>query len=287
MGVITITAGGNINYELLKDYHFSAKAIHEHRISKSLPLITDYEFDLDIHAENLEEGKQIYGDYVKKLDGLKVLEHLPNINFITQHLKQFEGNYINHDNHLDKEAQNDISVLITLLKLQEQSNDLIIEIKHKLFGKDFDDYIELNQKNLIGCALEGLIKEQIKVINIKSQHYSFYIKEKITTIDLALLPSVQNLHNEVISITDKNFRSQFLFTVCNTLISYLSAHTSLNPANAILTNDMARVVYDTCKINDLIQIEHLVDLDKVNYIRAVIKNHLNTIPMNGNAIDPL
>lgn len=54
---IAVLGASQISYAVLKDYHFTAKAIYDTRLEQSQPMEQEYMYKIELEAESEDEAK--------------------------------------------------------------------------------------------------------------------------------------------------------------------------------------------------------------------------------------
>ncbi|AMQ01723.1 hypothetical protein AY601_4903 [Pedobacter cryoconitis] len=285
MPLITVTGGCLISYKAIKDYHFSAQALYEEKLKQALPLEEDFTYEILMDVESEKEAKQVFLDYIGKLNDLGIAHHAGHLAFITQSLIKFEGNYINDDAVKNDLVIDDLKLLERLLIIQrdEAYETLNLEFTSKkgIDNKKFEHYCLISNKPFIKATVASAINSQFEIIKSKSYSYSFDIANSLSTIKEPSVENISNLVTKASAVSMKPFKMQLLYTVCLTLRRFLNDWSLLNPNNAEFPSDQARVIYYTCKIHGLLSVTHDVERDALNYTRMLLKNNSNIKPMNG------
>ncbi|MGM9476495.1 hypothetical protein ACS5PU_08690 [Pedobacter sp. GSP4] len=279
MPQVLVTGGSQITYEILKDFHTAAEGVYNIRKSKGQSLEEDYEFQVLLEAENEEEAKAIFIAHAEKLADLGVHLHIGHLAYITIYLKSIEGNFILEESTSYKILSSNLSLLTNLIKLQKCTGKISLEITDNLVGKEFEEYTKLRDEELISAALQGTIGALISAIKRDEHLVPFSLIEEVKNLKPSL-DDITALNRKLIVITNKAFNSQMLYTICKTLRNYLNTYSPLRHPTATLTNDQARVIYETCKLHGLINLPHEMDIEKINYIRSVITNSTHLTSLN-------
>lgn len=277
MNIYTLDHTGMISYEILSKYHFSAKMIYENCLKRNEPVEVNFTHKINIEANNEEEVKEQYYDYANRLNDLGIFYHLSHIGYLIENLVRLEGSFIEEDSILHKYIKANVEELIKIIKLRDNPQGLVIEVSRKAHQKNQDNYIKLSNPKLVVDTLNMAAKGLINKIQQEENHIPFELIDEIKALKEPDLDQLNKLNDKLINITDKAFKSEFLYTVCETLRKYLNEQTTLNPSGAFLTNDQARVIYDACKLFGLIvpKDPDTMDFDKINYIKAILRNGLN------------
>lgn len=73
MQTVTVTGAGPLSYKILKDFHSTAQAIYEYRTDNSQNVEEeDHHYEIDIMAKDEPDAKEIFLDYIRKLNELGV-----------------------------------------------------------------------------------------------------------------------------------------------------------------------------------------------------------------------
>lgn len=278
-----ITIESSISYDILKDYHFTVKALYDTGYYKASDSFTQYFFDLTVTAQDKEEAELLVFNYIQVFNRLEAIHQLGNVVFITQALMNNEGTYINTEAPKNDKALLELELLVNLLSIQEEkkSDSINIEITSKRESNNhFINYSKFNNPQVVQKLIDNMVITQFNHLKSMSDSYSFDISNRLSKIDVPTLNAIKTLADQARSVSTKAFKADFLYTVCLTLRNYLTEYSHLNPENKALTNDQARILYATCKIHGLLPIAHVVENDSLNYIRMVLKNKEGTKPMN-------
>lgn len=262
----------DINYQTLSDYHFSAKEISKIRNENGQSQIVEYEFRIIFDGDDLKESQKLVHNYLKLLDKHEILEHEGNIAYLVTHLKEFEGDFINSDINLHQNLDNDISFLLKLLKLRDMQNILTMEVKHKANGKEFDEYLNINDNTLISDMINAAIDSKFLSIKENKEFLPFELQDEICAIAVPDLTILTDIKNRLLLIKEKAFNSYIIYIICKTLRDYLNNKTTLYHPTAVITNEQALIIYEICKLFGIIKLTHFITQDKINYIRSVIRN---------------
>lgn len=266
---------GLISYEILSKYHFTANMHYETCIKQNEPFEVEYTHTILLHADTIEHAAQIFVDYGLKLNELKIFYHLPHIAYLIENMIKFEGSFIDGESKLHTSVKALVEQLIKVLNLKNSSNDLMIEVSHKKHTKDLDYYLKFSDSQILSESLTSMAHSLLKKIKQDDNLIPFELLDEVKLLDELDLDKLNKLNKKLIDIKDKAFKSEFIYTVCKTLRDYLNAESILHHPTAVLTNDQARVIYEACKIYGIIDISHEMDYEKINYIKAVIRNGLN------------
>ncbi|KQS41748.1 hypothetical protein [Pedobacter sp. Leaf194] len=272
MQQVLVNGGGEISYKVLSEYHFTAKHIYESRTSENQPIDTNFEFDVIIPAMDLVHAEEIFTGYCNVIDGLCGRLHIGHLSYITSNIIEWEGNFVLADSMFHKVLRADISLLINLMNLKENTKNLNLEISHVLKGRDFDYFTKIQNPLIISGALSGAIDVLFNSIKHNYSSLPIELADQLRDVTTPTISLLQQINLQLIDITEKAFRSQLLYTVCVSLRNYLKKHSPLTHPTANLTNDQARVIYETCKLHGLINLPHEMDIEKINYMRSIISN---------------
>jgi len=278
-----ITIESSVSYEILKDYHVTVKALYDTGYYKSYDPTTPYLFELKVIAEDKAGAELIVFNYLKVFNALEAIHHAGHIVFITQALINNEGTYINTEAPKNDKALIELEPLVNLLSIKEgkKFDSINIEITSKTDSNQyFHYYSKFNDLEVVQKMIDNMVVTQFDHFKSMSDSYSFDISNRLSEIEVPTLNAIQAMADQARSVSTKAFKADFLYTVCSTLLRYLNAYSHLNPDNRALTNDQARIIYATCKINGLLSVSHDVEVDALNYIRMVLRNNANTEPMN-------
>lgn len=285
MQVITITGASEISYEVLKDYHSTALAIYDLRIKQKQPLSIEYVFDIDVQANDVDEAKDMFLSYAHKLNKLGVATHIGYLVFLTQAIRDNEGSYISTTAPLNNKILPDLESLQRLLKIQEGGDfrHMYIEFTSSIEGnKVFDNYTRIQDPNIYKQILSTTITTLFESIKSNSHLYSFDVATTLAEIEgLPTLNDLESLIAKASSVNANRFNAQLLYTISLTLLNYLNEWSPLNPAKVLMTNDELRVIYQTLKIHNLLNVSHDLERDALNYIRMLITNRIGAAPMLG------
>ncbi|HKG07188.1 MAG TPA: hypothetical protein VKB19_12050 [Pedobacter sp.] len=276
MNIVTISASQTISYEILKSYHVTAQAIYDARIRENHSPVQEYEYELYIKAHSIEDGKQIFMDYLHKLNDLHVAQHAGFLAYITQHIVKFEGNYVSEEASVNDFLHGELEVLFKLLTIADKKNykTLNLEVSSRsISNSDFSGYLNILNPDVIKATILSAIEAQFQSIKDNIHLYSLGINESLYGIEQPTLSNINQLLTHVAPVTTKAFKAQLLYTVAVTLLKFLNEWSVLNPNKVAMTNDQLRVIYRTCKLHNLLEVEHDGhDLSEVNYMRSVLTN---------------
>ncbi|MCX2481043.1 hypothetical protein OQY15_18205 [Pedobacter sp. MC2016-15] len=278
-----ITIESSISYDILKNYHFTVKALYDTGNYKASDSLTPYLFDLTVTAEDKEEAELLVFNYIQVFNRLEAIHQLGNVVFITQALMNNEGTYINTEAPKNDKALLELELLVNLLSIQEEkkSDSINIEITSKRESNNhFINYSKFNNPQVVQKLIDNMVITQFNHLKSMSDSYSFDISNRLSKIDVPTLDAIKTMADQARSVSTKAFKADFLYTVCSTLRNYLTEYSHLNPDNKALTNDQARIIYTTCAIHGLLSVKHDVEVDALNYIRMVLKNKAGIEPMN-------
>jgi len=278
-----ITVDTKVSYELLRDYHFTVKALYDAGNYKSYDNITPNLSKLTVNAENKEDAELIVFNYLKVFNSLEAIHHVGNVIFITQALINHEGQYINTEAPKNDKALIELEPLVNLLSIKEEKkfDSINIEITSKTdSNKYFHFYSKFNNIDVLEKMIDDMVETQYNHLKSLAHEYTFDINHRLNNIEKPTLASIQMLAKQVQSVSSKAFKADFLYTVCHTLLTYLNDCSHLNPDNRTLTNDEARIIYATCQMHGLLSVTHDVEVDALNYIRMVLNNKKDVEPMN-------
>ena len=285
MSIITVTGNGQISYSILKDYHFSAEAIHKIRAKQSLSMEEEWSYEIDIEAESTQEARDIFLTYIKKLNELGVANHTGHLIYITQSINKFEGNYINDEAVLNDLVSNDLVTLGKLLKMQDNAKYDLLNLeftsKQGYSNSEFEEYSKINHPEVIRNVIAASIDSLFNLIKSNAPSYPILVAARLKCIDKPNIDDIQQIIEQTSAVKRSKFETELLYTVCATLHSYLNDWSPLNPNGAHLTNDQIRVIYQTCKMHGLLKVTHDVELDALNYIRMLLKNNSGNKTMLG------
>lgn len=276
MNIVTISAANTISYEVLKNYHITAVAIYDERVKQDQATVQEYVYDLHIKANTIEEGKQVFMDYLHKLNGLYVAQHAGFLAYITQHIVKFEGSYISEEASVNDFLHGELEVLLKLLQIADKKEyrTLNLQVSSRSFSdSEFYGYLNIVNPDVIKAAVLSTIESQFKSIKDNVNLYSFGISQYLYKIEQPSLSNVNELLRQVAPVTTKAFKAQLVYTVAITLLKFLNEWSTLNPNKAAMTNDQLRVIYHTCKLHNLLEVDHEGhDPSEVNYMRSVLTN---------------
>lgn len=279
-----ITIESTVSYELLKDYHFTVKALWDNGNYTSYEPITPYLFNLRVTADNKEEAELSVFNYLKVFNNHGAIHHIGNVVYITQALIEYEGSYIHTDTPKNDQALLALEPLLNLLVIKEEDKVGLINIEitsNKGYSsKEFEYHSKFTDLNFNAKMIDQMIATQFDHLKSRAHTYSFGIKHRLDNTITPTVKAVREMMDQASSVSSKAFKADFLYTVCLTLLNYLNACSNLNPDSKAMTSDQARIIYNTCKIHGLISIEHEVKDQALNYIRMVLKNKAHIEPMN-------
>jgi hypothetical protein len=278
-----ITVDSTVSYELLTKYHFTVKMLYDSGYYKSFDQITNYSFKLTVKAEDKEEAELLAFNYLSVFNNLEAIHHVGHVVFITQALINNEGQYINTEAPKNDKALIELEPLVNLLSIKEgkKFDSINIEITSKTdSNKYFDFYSKFSNINVLEKMIDGLVETQYNHFKSLAHEYTFDMNNRINQIDKPTLANIKMLADQAQSVSSKAFKADFLYTVCHTLLTYLNDCSHLNPDNRTLTNDEARIIYATCQMHGLLSVTHDVEVDALNYIRMVLNNKKDVVPMN-------
>ena len=275
MQEVTVSAKGYISYTLLKNYHPSAQAIYEIRTEKDQPLEIDYEYEIDVMAEDEQHAKDIFIDYLKKLNSLGIALHAGNLAYLVKNIISGEGSLL-YENAVENEKINgDLFILSKLLKIQEENQfeDLNLELTSKKFSnKQFLYYTKIRNEKLVKESVNVMINALFNEIKADYSLHTFQIWNLLSKIETPTSENIQSLLSLTERINQKNFKGDLLYTICRVLLKYLDDNTSLNPDGVAMTEDQLRVVHSTCKLHGLLDRTHEIESEELNYLRTYITN---------------
>ncbi|OWK71427.1 hypothetical protein [Pedobacter sp. AJM] len=276
MDIYTKEFTGLISYKVLSNYHFSAKMTYENCLKRNQPFEVDYTHEIDIKAANIESAKQEFIDFAMRLNNHRIFYHLSNIAYIIQNWQRLEGTFIEEDSTLHKYTKARVEQLISVVKLRDRPQGLILEVSHPKKKKDEENYVKLIDPDILSAALQASANLLLKKLKEDKNNIPFELLDELKAISEPDLEKLNSLDSKLINTTDKAFNSGLVFTICETLRKYLNEQTELNPSGVFLTNDEARIIYDVCIMyRVIIPNEDHMDFDKLNYIKAVLRNGIN------------
>jgi len=279
-----ITIESTVSYELLKDYHFTVRALWDNGNYTSYDPTTPYLFDLRVTADNKEEAELLVFNYLKIFNTHGAVHHIGNVVYITQALIEYEGSYIHTDAPKNDQALLALEPLLKLLVIKEEDKVGLINIEitsNKGYSnKEFEYHSKFTDQQFKAKIIDEMIATQFDHLKSIAHTYSFGINHRLNSITTPTLKAVSEMVDQASSVSSKAFKADFLYTVCLTILNYLNACSNLNPENRALTNDQARIIYATCKIHGLLSVAHDVENDALNYIRMVLKNKTYIEPLN-------
>jgi hypothetical protein len=285
MQTITVTGESNISYKVLKDYHSTAHALYDYLLQDNQPVEVDYVFDIDIEANDIEEAKKVFMDYLKRLNNLGVINHSGHLVYITQNIIDNEGSYISEEAILNDKVLPHLESLQRLLTIQNKNEygNLRFEIGSITDGNnDFDYYTRIQDPTVIKEAVATTILTLFGVVKGKSDEYSYDIANTLSKIKgHPTLEEISLLTTKASSVSTKKFKTQLLYTIASTLHRYLNDWSLLNPDKVFITNDQARVIYQTLKIHNLLTVTHEIERDEINYTRMLLTNRIGDLTMLG------
>lgn len=273
MPIFNITAGADISYSILRNYHVFAQIECENRLANGLDLgEEDYEFSVQIDSKDELSAKELFIEEITKLNDLGIVHHLGYLMYISKNIVSHEGAYVECELPFDRLLVKHLDDLEKLLFLKGDCSNIHADFVHKSFNKDFEGYLSVNNESLLQKFIALAIDSQIQAIHENPQ----WVHYEINGVN------IQQLHNDLNLVKDikiklskfkeSTFRLSLLYTIVKTLADYLTENSPLNPNSNVLTNDMARAIYIICKLNNLITITHEMEIEKINYIRAVLNN---------------
>jgi len=278
-----ITIESTVSYELLKDYHFTVKALYDTNYYDSYEQTTPYLFEVKVEAEDKAVAELLVFNYLKVFNSLESIHHVGNVVYITQALINNEGTFINTEAPKNDKALVELEPLVNLLSIKEEKkfDSINIEITSKTNSNShFHYYSKFNNMEVLENMIDDMVTTQFEHFKSMAHLYSFDISNRLSSIESPTLEIIKAMTDDASSVSSKAFKADFLYTVCLTLLDYLNTCSHLNPENRALTNDQARIIYATCKIHGLLTVSHDVEIDALNYIRMVLKNKSDIQPMN-------
>lgn len=285
MQTITVTGASDISYEILKDYHSTALAIHDIRKQQNQDLSIEYIFDIDVQANDVDEAKELFLNYAHKLNDLGVASHIGYLVFLTQAVRDNEGSYINNEVPLNDKILPELESLQRLLTIQNTGDFKHMQLEFtssRFANREFDSYTRIQDPEVYKQILSTTIKMLFESIKSKSHLYSFDIATTLEKIEgLPTLNDLDNLVAKASSVNTTRFNAQLIYTISLTLLKYLNEWSPLNPEKVLMTNDELRVIYHTLKIHNLLNVSHDLERDALNYVRMLIKNRKDTASMLG------
>ena len=278
-----ITIDTEVCYELLKDYHFTVKALYDAGNYKSYENITPNLSRLTVNAENKEDAELIVIEYLNVFNNLEVIHHVGNVILITQALIKHEGQYTNTEAPKNDKALLSLEPLFKLLMIKQENklDKINVEVTRKdRRNKDFNYYTNFTDETFKAQLLDSMIRTQFEHLKNCANEYTFGISDRLEQISEPGIKIVKELLNQASKTSTKVFKRDLLYTVCVTLLKYLNEWSLLNTENKALTSNQAWIIYETCKIHGLLSGTHEVKVDALNYIRSVINNNIQIEPMN-------
>jgi len=276
MNIVTLSATHTISYEVLKDYHVTAQAIYDTRLKQKQSLEVEFDYEIIVPAETKEGGEAVFIAYLKKLRDLGIYLHTGHLIYITQNILKFEGNYINDEAVSNDFVIGELEVLKQLLEIQAigDYSNLKLDLNTRSKAPNHSELpIKIVNSSVIKSAVSAIIQNQFEYIKGNEHAYSLEFNEELITIDKPSLETTTTLIELAKRVKPKPFATQLLYTVCTTLLSYLNKWTTLNPDQVALSNDQAKVIYYTCKLHNLINLDHHIDKEITDYIRSVLNNN--------------
>ncbi len=259
-----------INYEQLTNYHFSAKAIGEIRKANGQPQITDFEFRTIVLTDNDSVSMEVLEKYLWSLSDLGVLLHEGNMSYIATHIRDLEGS-MNNESPFHQKFDTDIELLLKLIKLKNSTGKISIEIRHRPIGESVE-FFNLEDRlvtiPIINSSIDALFNSLVSDETVMP----FELIDEIRNLPSPDEQSLKELKAKLFIMRDNLFHSLIISTICKSLRNYLNEFSVLSNPTANLTNDQARVIYEVCKFHRLIQIEHELDFEKLNYVRSIFTN---------------
>jgi len=272
MDIYTLDHTGMISYEILSKYHFSAESILKMCKERNEPFEVNFKHEVNIAANDHDEAKQKFVDYLIRLKDLGVFYHAAHIAYLIKNMVEFEGNFIEQDSQLHKQLKFKIEQLIQIIKLRDNPNSINMEFTHKSYGKDFEDYLALSDPIVVSASLNSAGHALLNKIKQDVNSIPFELIDEVKNLSDLDIDKLSELNDKLISIKDKVFTSEFIYTVCKTIRNYLNEESNITHPTAFLTNDQARVIYEACSVYGILNVSHDMDYEKINYIKAVLNN---------------
>lgn len=288
---IIVTGASQISYEVLKDYHSTALAIHDIRKLQNQDLSIEYIFDIDVQANDVDEAKEMFLNYAHKLNDLGVASHIGYLVFLTQAIRDNEGSYIHNELPLNDKILPELESLQRLLRIQNTGDFKHMQLEFtssRFANKEFDSYTRIKDSDVYKQILSATINTLFESIKSKSHLYSFDIATTLEKIEgLPTLNDLDILVAKASSVSANRFNRQLIYTISSTLLKYLNDWSPLNPEKVLMTNDSLRVIYQTLKIHNLLNVSHDLEGDALNYVRMLLKNRRDTASMLGTTSEVL
>lgn len=124
---------GLISYEMLSKYHLSAKVLYEGCLKRNEPFEVDYTHEILLRANDADDAGQQFVEYATLLNDKGIFYHLSHIAYIVRHWQEMEGSFTDADTLLHKHAKLKIQQLISIIKLRDSPQHLVLEVGG--FGK--------------------------------------------------------------------------------------------------------------------------------------------------------